>query len=414
MSGPGSVSPAAMFLVIDQLPAAWLGPYGNTTHETDSLDALAADSLLFDFAFVDSLELQQGLNLMWGFGGSAPERSADLFQRLRDGGLETVLLTDDPGVANHPQASFDQVILIGQNQANASAREVADTQLACFFAELAAWLENSGGPGQLCWVHSRGFSGSWDAPYFLRQHFAGLDDPEPPGFLDLGSIDAATVAQDPDQQLGLMQAAAAQVTVLDQCLGMLQTVLDECFDRENFLLVVTSTRGCALGEHQKLGLADDLHTEMVQVPLMIRLPQSTPEIEWPTGRSSRFISPSEISSLLPLWLTGQTETFRTRIIELDRVLPDRQREVKWLLCPGQKMIQTHAWKLLQTADGTTELYAKPDDRWEINNVANRCPKVVEQLREWLQRLSGGGNCQRLLDGSSSDLLLPDLLTLRHD
>ena len=29
---------------------------------------------------------------------------------------------------------------------------------------------------------------------------------------------------------------------------------------------------------------------------------------------------------------------------------------------------------------TPRLYAKPDDRWEVNDVANRCPGVVEELQ----------------------------------
>lgn len=407
-----------MFLVIDQLPAAWLGAYGNTTIQTDSLDVLAADSLLFDFAFVDSLDLQEALKKMWGFNQATDQASveepANLFQRLRASGVETVLLTDDSAVANHPLAGFDQVVLIEHQRGDSSAEQVADTQLAFFFAELAAWLETEGRPGQLCWVHSRGLGGCWDAPYFLRQHFAGLDDPDPPNFLRLESLDPAAVAEDPDQQLGLMQAAAAQVTVLDQCLGMLQPVLDESFDRESFLLVMTAPRGCALGEHGLIGLAEDFHSEMVQVPLFVRLPPTSPAVEWPSGRSSRFVSPAEISSLLPLWLTGQTEAFLASISQLDRVLPDRQYELKWLIGPRQQMIQTHAWKLLQTTEGPLELYAKPDDRWEINNVANRCPEIVEALQHWLQHLSTDGNDHPAPNSISGDEPLPDLLTVRHD
>jgi hypothetical protein len=28
---------------------------------------------------------------------------------------------------------------------------------------------------------------------------------------------------------------------------------------------------------------------------------------------------------------------------------------------------------------TIELYAKPDDRWEANEVADRCPGVVDEM-----------------------------------
>ena len=34
-------------------------------------------------------------------------------------------------------------------------------------------------------------------------------------------------------------------------------------------------------------------------------------------------------------------------------------------------------------DGDSELFAKPDDRWEVNNVASRCREVVECLQDVL-------------------------------
>ena len=42
-------------------------------------------------------------------------------------------------------------------------------------------------------------------------------------------------------------------------------------------------------------------------------------------------------------------------------------------------IRTPAWFLRGVE--TPELFAKPDDRWEVNNVAQRCMEVVEGLQE---------------------------------
>ena len=58
---------------------------------------------------------------------------------------------------------------------------------------------------------------------------------------------------------------------------------------------------------------------------------------------------------------------------------------------GQRAIRTPAWHL-RTAD-EPELFAKPDDRWEVNNVASRCRDVVECLQnallEYERRLPAG-------------------------
>ena len=42
-----------------------------------------------------------------------------------------------------------------------------------------------------------------------------------------------------------------------------------------------------------------------------------------------------------------------------------------------RAIRTPAW-MLRTA-AASELYAKPDDRWEVNDVAGRCRDIVDKL-----------------------------------
>lgn len=39
---------------------------------------------------------------------------------------------------------------------------------------------------------------------------------------------------------------------------------------------------------------------------------------------------------------------------------------------------TPVWSIIED-DRSTRLYAKPDDRWDFNDVAEVCPDVVEQL-----------------------------------
>jgi len=63
---------------------------------------------------------------------------------------------------------------------------------------------------------------------------------------------------------------------------------------------------------------------------------------------------------------------------------------------GQRAIRTPAWYLRGRLD--PELYAKPDDRWEINNVATRCQEVVECLQDALTQYE-----LTLPDGRISDL-----------
>ena len=46
------------------------------------------------------------------------------------------------------------------------------------------------------------------------------------------------------------------------------------------------------------------------------------------------------------------------------------------------VLLTHAWKFMFNADtDECELYAKPDDLWEVNDVSQRCPNEVRLFRE---------------------------------
>ena len=49
---------------------------------------------------------------------------------------------------------------------------------------------------------------------------------------------------------------------------------------------------------------------------------------------------------------------------------------------GQRALRTPGWYLRLAA--APELFAKPDDRWEVNDVADRCDGIVDALR----RLAG--------------------------
>ena len=50
---------------------------------------------------------------------------------------------------------------------------------------------------------------------------------------------------------------------------------------------------------------------------------------------------------------------------------------------SQRAIRTPAWYLRAAAE--PELFAKPDDRWEVNDVATRCREVVESLQDILSQ-----------------------------
>jgi arylsulfatase A-like enzyme len=385
--------PSVVTLVIDHLPASLLGPYGNTMIETVSFNRLASESLLFDFAFADSLDLRTTYRRLW----SGIESDA-----------EWILITDDSEVASLGQANFDRIVLIEQPVTGQMAASPATTQLANFFAQASAWIAEELEAGQFCWIHSRGLAGDWDAPYETRQKFAGEEDPLPPRFVSSPHRHLDIRQLDPDELLGYQQAAAAQVVVLDDCLGVLLDQLNEIENDIPHLFVCTSLRGCGLGEHGLVGVEHQLHSEAVHVPMMIRFPGRIQISEDRIGRSSSLTSLKVLAPILQAWLNENAMELSQIMKQVDQIHPDKQAEIITIINEEFEMIQTHAWKLIRQQNGTIRLYAKPDDRWEINDVSDRCPLIVEKLVDLLDRRIG-------LDANRSQVVrLEDELVLRKD
>ena len=375
-------------LVIDRLHAGYLGAYGNTWVKTPSLDRLAAEAFLFDQFLIDTPELDQLYRSYWqGRHALRVQDGVDHLQTtlpilLRQAGLAPTLLTDEPKVAHHELArEFDGVVEIDPPYAVKLADSMHQTHLAEFFARTVDWLESAQEPFFL-WCHTQGLGGGWDAPLEFRTRYSDVDDPEP---RDSAVVPCRVLEDnyDPDEVLVISQAYAGQVALLDTCVGgFLEFLKSESLGEET-LLVLLSSRGFPLGEHGLIGsCGPGLNGELVHVPLMIRFPDrlgaaartqslTHPPDIWATVLDcvgNKHAGPPEARSLVPT-ITGETTLSRDRLAVAGP--------------HGCKAVRTPAWYL---HDGPRpELYGKPDDRWEVNNVADRYPELVGSLRQALQQ-----------------------------
>ena len=179
------LKPQAVCLVIDRLPAHLLGAYGNAWIRTPALDSLAAESLLLEFATIDSPRLDWLYRSFWrGLHAARPkddhDSSPDLPSLLRVQGVRSLLVTDEPEVAELPlTAHFDEMVRVEGGGEPATAESVEATRLGRFFAAAAEAGESAPGPS-LVWIHSQGLAGPWDAPLELRNFYADEEDPDPP------------------------------------------------------------------------------------------------------------------------------------------------------------------------------------------------------------------------------------------
>jgi arylsulfatase A-like enzyme len=299
---------------------------------------------------------------------------------LAEQGWGTMLLTDEPEVAGYPTAAdFAEQAFVEPSDADCVAEDISETALARLFGTASDWLGRARQPFCL-WLHARGLAGAWDAPLEFRNQYAEEDDPTPP--------DCATVPDrwlpdrfDPDEVLGVTHAYAGQVALVDLCVGGLLDALAEHDLDSSTLVALLSARGFPLGEHRRIGRCDEaLYNETVQVPWLLRFPCGLGKmarsqvlvqpadlpltvLDW-LGVDRRPLGPRPAGSLLGI-LRGDEESVRDRIVMRSR---------------HEHAIRTPAWHLRQPMVGAAELYAKPSDRWEVNEVANLMPEVASGLQ----------------------------------
>lgn len=359
---------SAIVLVIDRLGAGYLGPYGCTWLETPALNQLASQSLLVETCLAESPDLQRAYDKLWG---GTPSH---LPTALTTAGLHTALLTDEAAVAEHPYAAPLHERNVLTPGAAVEATSVEETSLAALFAAAAEWLQGAREPF-LLWIHAQGMQGAWDAPWDMRGALADEEDPPPPRFV-APPTERHTAEIDPDHRLGLAQAYAAQVQVLDECLGRFLAAMPTKSVADQPLFILTAPRGYPLGEHGCVGSADEaLYAELIQVPLLLRLPDRVGA----AARTQQIFQLGDVASTVRAWCLGTGISDLLTVAHSGAALG---REVGVSSSRGQRALRTPAWFLredLRGSEPVRELFVKPDDRFEVNEIASRGGEIVEQM-----------------------------------
>lgn len=385
----------AVVIAVDGLRAAALGAYGNTWHETPTLDALASQSVVVEWMFCTSPELADFYASVWNHG--------ELLKQLSARGAAVTLVTDETSIAALAAAEGVADVWSLESERSEAAADASETALAAVFAVGAERLQACAATpapeaGRLLWIHAQGFFGPWDAPASLRRSLVEDDDPEPPEFV---TPPDRVSTRDADDLLGFRAAYAAQTVVLDQCLGGVLAAMQDsvCGDA---LIVLVGCRGFALGEHGVVG-GGELYGEVLQIPCLLLAPgsEAVPPRWW------QLSVPSDLTTTLAAWF-GAPAVEGRNLLETASAAPGRQF-VRASSGTGERWIRTPAWTLRRPAPGgnasaapAAELFVKPDDRWEANEVGSRCPDIVDRLSAILDRGNPG-------DGVADGLLDDDLV-----
>lgn len=417
---------SAVVLVFDRLPAAMLGPYGATWCDTPACNRLAAEGYLAEQCWSDSDCLESLYRSYWsGWHAAAHSRielrspsddgigpsfrAMPLPQRLTTAGLYTELITDDVTVANHRWAgAFDDRLVFPHEGAPVTAENAGSMRVAQLLAAAAERLDSLTRP-TLLWIHASAWNDAWDAPFEFRRQWADEEDPAPLDFVAPPSKLFQGRA-DPDELLGYLQAYVGQLAAWDACLEAWSEAFAASPLADDSLLLVTSPRGYPLGEHGVVGDAESrLYSELLHVPCFLRLPQ-TP---FPLIRDQSLIQPADLYPTLVEWCCGSEgesselaanpeassinaalrgKSFLGRAMVANEGANDVLHDYAAAVSTRQMTVISPSWLLRvvspddnapaddeNAAVEVRELYAKPDDRWEANEVGTRCPEPLEEL-----------------------------------
>jgi len=365
--------------MIDGFRGRALGAYGNTCSPTPALDRFASESLLFDRCLTESTQLEAIYRSIWTGQHAMPSgmasQHAPLIERLSDEGYSCHLVTDEQALITNPLAErFDEKVLIDTG-ATEFAVDLADSSFGKMFAAVAEvageWASEYEQPRCL-WAHLRGFHAPWDAPIELAATLLEDDDPE---LLPSVAVPRQIVTDADESADEIFHATcryAGQVIALDECFGALQKLFANIFPDEPPVVILAGTRGFPLGEHGAIGDAGVSlpYGEEFHVPLIIHSPYFDRSLQrhWPLV---------QISDLYEMIL---------RAAQGNDPLPVARKIARGSTAAGDVFLQDDEWHFVRRADDTLarELYVKPDDLWEANDVAIRCPEIVE---EWLRQCS---------------------------
>jgi arylsulfatase A-like enzyme len=367
-----------LLLLARGLHLGYLGCYGNDWIDTPALDRLAAEGVVFDQHIADCPDpagaRRAGRTGRYHFpladDAPDPDPAADLLELLRAADIATVELTD-PTPA----------------EASEALGRLAALPRGLLHVELTALLPPWQTPGQ------------FRTRYFREQ--AKTDEEEealtpltdPP----IGPLD------DPDDVLfrRIQRSYAGAVAHLDSGIDALVEALRRRGLLEGILLLVTSDHGQALGEHGIVGpYRPWLHEELIHLPLIVRLPGAAE-----AGR--RVFHLSQPVDLMPTLL----DVFGLPIPEvhgrsLRALWHGGEEPLRAYACAGLRIgaaiewaLRTPEWAFLlpvQTPPDDPprrpQLYVKPDDRWEVNNVLQHHLERGEHFEQVLRDFVAATRC----------------------
>jgi arylsulfatase A-like enzyme len=335
-----------------------------------------------------------------------------------------VRLADEPGLRLPPEDDPDFGLWKGRWEQYLRNRAVLKfdtdeegTGVARTVQAAVDWLDRRGRRREpfLLWLDLFSPHGPWDPPEPYRDQYAA-EEPDEFEAGDEGDL-VEEAGDEPDdleqvavlidvpagavgdvigegELLRLRRTYAGIVTLVDRWLGELFAAIKRMGRADDTLIVFTSDQGEPLGEHGYVRrFRPWLYEELIHTPLIVRMPGGA-------FGGTRHQALVQTVDLLPTVLSalGLPAAEGAHGHDLLPLIRGERAKVRDYACLGMDVeefaIRTHLWHLTVPVETdpddpprSPELYRKPEDRWDQNDVAELHPDVAEHLELTLRRFA---------------------------
>jgi arylsulfatase A-like enzyme len=394
----GSQAPNVVLVVLDTVRAENLSLYGYARRTSPNLDALAAESLVFDRAISS--------------GNYTLPSHASLFTGLlpgQHGAREFLSGTEATGLSRDVETLASRLRASGFTTGGVSAN----------FVYLAPWTGLQRGleifddrPRRLLSYHTYSFSlrrslvsprppprdpEGWDGDSVTAagSHFATRA--REPFFLFLNYLDAhvpyAPLAgrkfrgDGVGSDVGLIPDYDSAIAYTDSALGKLVDGLRRASILDRTVLVITSDHGEFLGEHGFTYHHRGAYEEVLHVPLLVRYPKGLRR-----GRVQRPFGLHEVHRLIldlvesrPTgWVDAQEAEPRVLAQVWGRITSRDESDGARGIEPGANVVYLDSFKMIGRSEGENELYDLSKDPREEHNLLILPTPEIEVLAKRMQ------------------------------
>ena len=410
------------------------GCYGNDWIETPALQKLGSEGVVFDNCFAACVAPELTARAWWTGRTQVPTPDAGGPQtwelaRLKSLGVRTVLITE--ASAEHiaeVAPPFDEVHVV-RGEDDLDVRET-ETPIAHLVRRAEEWLKDNGADQRptLLWIRSRGIPVPWLPPQgfadlYLEDYALVPDQSGPvagpneaevefPPEVEFPEDELCEFAEEqdltpeqarvPEETRFALAMYASYASLLDRWLGRLLRSLGQDRHAAQTLLLFTTGAGQVFfpGESQPaVDLAElegttPLRDELIQTALIVRLPDMVAgDADHAGTRRPALVQSIDILPTVAEWLAVPVGTR----VEGRSVLPLIRQAVEQiheglllgdgdgalaLRIPDALYVETPPAE--EGGDLVVSLYEKPHDRWDVANVAQQQPGLVEELSERLR------------------------------